>query len=196
MPMTALKMTKEMIDYLIKRTADGDMDALRQLYEEFKTPVYLISLTIVKDQSLAEDILQETFIGLKANASTYTQGTNGKAWILAIAKNMSKNCLRKRHYEIQDPFMEDDDGSNTYAKCIVNDDLLEGIVISEKLSALEKDEKQIVVLHVFSGLKLIEIAGLLELPYGTVLWKYSKALGKLRKLYNEDFNREGVDCDK
>ena len=186
--MAAIKIASKEIDYYIKRTAEGDMNALKRLYEEFKTPVYLISLTILKDSSLAEDILQETFIGLKASAKNYCQGTNGKAWILAIAKNMSKNYLRKRHYEIQDAFEENGEGASSFSKCVVDEDILEGIVISEKLNTLGAIEKQIVVLHIFSGLKLVEIAKLLEIPYGTVLWRYSKALGKLRSLYSADFN--------
>ena len=54
------------------------------------------------------------------------------------------------------------------------------VLLSALLEGLEETERQIVVLHALGGLKHRETAALLELPLGTVLARYSRAVKKLR----------------
>jgi RNA polymerase sigma factor (sigma-70 family) len=177
--------TENDIDTCISKTSQGDMTSLKMLYEQLRLPVYLVALSILKDHALAEDALQETFIAVKSSAKAYKTGTNAKAWVLSITRNICKDCLRNRRHETQ-PF--DDSIEQTAAEMSrgAEQDLLGSVVVSEKLAALEKDERSIIVLHVFAGLKLNEIAKLLSIPYGTILWRHSKAINKLKKLYNEE----------
>jgi len=190
----ASKIDSREVDLCISEVAKGNMNSLKQLYEQFKVPVYLLALVILKDRALAEDILQETFIGLRANAHTYSLGTNAKAWILSITRNLSKNCLRKRHYETSQSFDEDTEVCDK--KYTVETDMLDGIVTSDALNILDETQREIVVFHVFTGLKHTEISKLLCIPYGTVLWKYSVAMKKLRAFYNAEFSGEGVVDEK
>ena len=62
----------------------------------------------------------------------------------------------------------------------------------EALHTLTSEEYRIVSLHVFGGFKLTEIARYLDMPYGTVLWRYSECKKKLRRFYaaQEDTPKE------
>ena len=57
--------------------------------------------------------------------------------------------------------------------------------VERALSALSAEENQIVTLRVNAGLKFREIAAMLDLPLGTALWKYRRAIGKLRDILSE-----------
>ena len=49
------------------------------------------------------------------------------------------------------------------------------------LDYLDKLERQIVILHIFDKMKFREISDMLNMPLGTVLWQYNKAIKKLKK---------------
>lgn len=185
MPDYAINITEKDIDSYINKTSQGDMISLKMLYEQLRLPVYVLALSILKDHALAEDALQETFIAVKSSAKNYKTGTNAKAWVMSITRNICKNCLRNRRHETQP--LEDDIDEVAIQKMQVDEqDLLGSVVVSEKLNTLEKNERDIIVLHVFAGLKLNEVAKLLSIPYGTILWRYSKTINKLKKLYTSE----------
>ena len=62
---------------------------------------------------------------------------------------------------------------------------LETMLVGEALRVLSAGEYPVVVLHVFAGLKLTEIARYLDIPYGTVLWRYSEGKKKLKRYYEQ-----------
>ena len=70
----------------------------------------------------------------------------------------------------------------------VNPDVEERLLLEAAFKQISDDERNIIVLHVLSGLKHREIAQLLELPLATVLSKYHRALKKLKGLLEENAN--------
>lgn len=60
------------------------------------------------------------------------------------------------------------------------------MVLQTVLSRLSVEERQIVILHSVEGFKHREIAQILDLPLGTALSKYHRALSKLRKMLEEE----------
>ena len=62
-----------------------------------------------------------------------------------------------------------------------SDSMLDRMVLEAAMSVLDAEERQIVVLHAMTGFKHREIAEILDLPTGTVLSKYNRALKKMRK---------------
>ena len=78
---------------------DSDEQFIK-IYMQFKTPVYYLALSILNDAALAEDIMQETFIRVRANTHKYNSLDNIRTWIMKITRNLSYNCLRDRRFEI------------------------------------------------------------------------------------------------
>ena len=165
---------------LLFQIASGSKEALAQLYAETKSAIYGFALSILKNSHDAEDIMQEAYIRIYANAHTYKAQGKPLAWILTIVRNLALMKLREQKrvttlspedWEIPDVTYGPDDNK---------------LLVSALLNRLTDQERQIVVLHSLTALKHREIAALLDLPLPTVLSKYHRALEKLKKSMKEE----------
>ena len=166
------------LDEVLKRLARGDKTALEELYHETKSAIYGFSLSITKNPSDSEDVLQETYLKIWANADRYTAKGTPMSWILMIAKNLSLMKLRekKRHQDLEPEEWDMEFHIPDSAGTTEDRHLLEAA-----LNLLTLEEREIILLHAVSGLKHREIAELLDMALATVLSKYHRALKKLRK---------------
>ena len=161
-------------DSLIEKISNGDTDAFRELYESASKSVYGFALSILKNRYDAEDVLQDTFLRVYKNASGYKAKGKPMAWMLRITKNLALTRLREKskneEYNLSAEAPDFSFVENTDSR----------LLLEKLFTILSDDEKQIVVLHVTGGLKHRETAEILELPLGTVLAKYNRAIKKLR----------------
>lgn len=180
MVMTSSAHTNSSEEALLFQIASGSKEALAQLYTETKSAVYGFALSILKNSHDAEDIMQEAYIRIYANAHTYKAQGKPLAWILTIVRNLALMKLREQKrvttlspedWEIPDVTYGPDDNK---------------LLVSALLNRLTDQERQIVVLHSLTALKHREIAALLDLPLPTVLSKYHRALEKLKKSMKEE----------
>ena len=164
----------ELDEKLILRIADGDGAAFRDLYHQISGTVYGFALSLLKNKQDAEDVMHDTFIKIHSSAMSYRETGKPLAWILTIVRNLCYNKIRSGKV------CEDID---EYENLVYREDTdtVDRIVLKEALGILDVEERQIVVLHAMTGLKHREIAEILDLPTGTVLSKYSRALKKMRK---------------
>lgn len=167
------------MDYnkLIIEISKEDITSLEKLYRDLGPVVFGLALSILKSRTLAEDVLQDTFVRVKVAASSYRPGTNGRAWVLTIARNIAISIIRSSRYETYDEealFVESD-GIDHMQKSI------DSLVLRDTLSILDEQERQIVLLHAIKDLKHKEIAQIIDMPLGTVLWKYHRAIKKMNK---------------
>ena len=167
------------VEESIQAVADGNAGALKRLYEEFRLLVYAVAISILRNKPAAEDILQETFIRVYERAATYRPGTNPKAWIASIARNLAYDALRREKKQIT---------GNGCEPVNTTDHTLDRLDLTKALFQLEETERQIVVLHVVAGLKHAEIGEELGLPAGTVRWKYRRGLSHLAGIIGGDRN--------
>ena len=169
-------------EQLLVRIAAGDKAALAELYAQAKNPVYCFALSILRDSFAAEDVMQETFLQVWKSAPTYRPGgKNALTWILGITKHTALARLR----EGQRAGVPLEDAADQTDPCDAFRDCENRIVTQAMLAQLAQDEREIVVLHVVTGLKHREIAELLEMPLPTVLSKYRRSLKKLERLVRE-----------
>nr|WP_280521300.1 RNA polymerase sigma factor [Paenibacillus mangrovi] len=82
------------MDEALDSIVSGKIDSLQTIYKELRIPVYGLALSILQNKSWAEEIMQETFVRVYEKASNYRHGTNPKAWIISIARNLSYELLR------------------------------------------------------------------------------------------------------
>jgi len=167
------------IDGYAKKIAAGDESAFEELYSIMRTPVYAVCIGVVKHTGQAQDLTQDTFISVWENIS-YFQGKGLKSWILTIAKNKSLNALRKSKREVFSDFQEEN-----VADRYELDGVETRILLRAALDRLDDESRQIVLMK-NAGLKTKEIAALMEMPRGTVSWKYAEALKTLRKILTEE----------
>ena len=167
-------------DALIHRIADGDMDALRTLYDSVRGSVYGFALSIVKNAHDADDVLQETILRVYANAVNYRPQGKPLGWIFTIARNLAMDKVRHNGRTV--PTDERSLAVNLHTVADADDRIL----LRELLATLTDEERQILILHTVNGIKHREIAAVLGLPLGTVLSKYHRAVKRLKDTVKEE----------
>lgn len=176
------KLEKAMVDL-----QEGDSNALATIYDLTSRGVFTFILPILKDYATAEDIMQQTYVSVYEKISSYKKGTNARNWILTIAKNLAINEFNNKKKVVDFDYDEEQvipDGLYSL------DESLDTPTIKLANEILTDEEFKIVIMYVVGEYKHREIAEQLNLPLGTVTWKYKNALEKLRKEYERRLESE------
>jgi RNA polymerase sigma factor (sigma-70 family) len=88
-------------DTLMRRFCVGDEAAFEMLYQRHATPVLAFLKRMVRDEPLAEDLLQTTFVSFVRGRGRYIPGTSVRAWVFAIAANAGRDALRRRRASVE-----------------------------------------------------------------------------------------------
>ena len=89
-------MDKRQIDELMTKVAAGDNGAFLRLYEETRRGVYAFAYSYLGNRADAEDLAQEVYLSVKRKAYLYRPGTDARAWLFQVAKNLCLDELRRR----------------------------------------------------------------------------------------------------
>ncbi len=166
---------------LLPLVGQGDPEAFEVLYRSTEKAVYALALSILRNPHDAEDIVQETYLKVRAAAHLYVPQGKPLAWLFTITKNLCRDLLRGQSRTEATPDGAEDDLRFSYVS-----DPTDRLVLEAALKALGEEERQVVLLHAASGLKHREIARDLGLPLSTVLSRYSRALKKLQRYLTEE----------
>ena len=166
---------------LLPLVGQGDPEAFEVLYRSTEKAVYALALSILRNPHDAEDIVQETYLKVRAAAHLYVPQGKPLAWLFTITKNLCRDLLRGQSRTEAAPDGAEDDLRFSYVS-----DPTDRLVLEAALTALGEEERQVVLLHAASGLKHREIARDLGLPLSTVLSRYSRALKKLQRYLTEE----------
>ena len=165
------------LDGLLSRIGAEETEAFKLFYEQTRAAVYGFALSLLKNTHDAEDVTQSVYVNVYQTAAQYKSQGKPMAWVLTITKNLCFEKFRKTSREGEMPEYLENDISLSH-----NMNVDDKILVEFCLNKLNAEERKIVVLHAVSGLRHREIAQLLELPLGSVLSKYNRALGKIKKL--------------
>ena len=170
---------------LLKRVAEGDQEAFHQLYQNTDRTIYSFILSILKNPQDAEEVMQETYLKVWTNASSYQSQGKPLAWMFTIARNLCYMRFRDQKHQA-DVGLDELNGEETGEVCLPLEQMTDAIVLKAALSILKEDERQIVLLHASAGLKHREVAAGLGMPLATVLSKYNRAMKKLQQYLREE----------
>ena len=175
-----MNQTKEQrIIQLLKRK---DHYALNLLYENYSDSLYGVILKVTRNEEIAEDALQETFVKVWKNAHKY-DSSKAKlfTWLFRIARNTAIDKLRsfnnRYHKEVQI------DKSNVYILpgTNLNQDVLD---IKDHVGRLEEKYRIVLNALFFEGMTQQEASDELEIPLGTVKSRLKIGLRELKKVYD------------
>ena len=172
------KQQKIIIDEAIfPKIADNDMAAFEEFYRQTERVVYAFVLSTVKNHDDALDVVQDTYLKIRAAAHLYKPMGKPMAWVFTIARNLSISKLRfkQKHDSLETTDLEND---LSFSYVTDNDDRL---ILQTALKILSSEETEIILLHAISGFTHREIANNLEMKLSTVLSKYHRGLKKLKK---------------
>ena len=171
---------------LLAGLAAGRLEALDVLYERYKTMAYGIARRITGDDSLAEDVVQEAFLGAWRNADRYVAGRGSvKTWLLAIVHHRAIDAVRRRRPASELP--EEADGMRTPEPLTLPDvwgevaGRIDAGAVQTALTALPAPQREALELAYFGGLSQTEIAARTGVPLGTVKSRVRLALIAMRR---------------
>lgn len=170
-------MDRQLLENLSERLKEGDDSVITPIYQMTNRIIFSVAFSILKNEFTAQDVMQDTYIKMRASINSYESGTNFLAWLSQIARNFALMEYRKRKREVQIDPIEHEAVFGSVSMEFVE----KNPVLTAAMQALEEDERTIVLLHINGDLKHREIADVVQKPLGTVLWIYNKALKKLKE---------------
>ena len=169
---------------VLVRLADGELDALDDLYDRYKTMAYSIAYRITNDATLAEDVVQDAFLGAWRNAARYVEGRGSvKTWLLAIVHHRAIDAVRRRRPTIELPDVELPPPTalrlpDVWAEVSAG---LDADTVQGALATLSDVQREAIELAYFSGLTQQEIADRTATPLGTVKSRMRLGLLAMRR---------------
>jgi RNA polymerase sigma factor (sigma-70 family) len=187
-------MNKSISDYeLIMRFIKGEQSCFEKLIHRHKNKVFAYISLYIRDQALAEDIFQDTFLKVIQSVKAGKYADNGKflSWVMRIAHNLIIDHFRRikqMNTVSSDNYESDLFNSKRFAEDNVEDDMVKRQIhqdVRKMISHLPDDQREVVILRHYAGLSFREIAEITEVSINTALGRMRYALINMRKLMEE-----------
>lgn len=169
---------------LVQRAVSGDMTAFELLYRLTERSVYFTCLKLLANEHNAKDVTQDSFMTALEKLGTLEDGAKFPKWINVVAVNKCRAFFVKppeesldEHIEqggelTDDSFIPEDYVTDTEKRRVIMD------IIDTELSDVQR---QTVLLYYYNGMTAAEIAGVMDCPEGTVMYRLHAARKKLRE---------------
>lgn len=168
-------------DKLIEELQSGNEKAFERIYELYSQSTYGIIYSIIKDTSISEEVLQDVFIKIWNNASSYNS-KKGRffTWILNIARNASIDKIRSKDFKNKKLNLKSDNFVDILESKSNNIGKMDAIGLQKYIDILGPTCRKLIDLLFFKGFTQKETSEELEMPLGTVKTKNRVCIDKLR----------------
>lgn len=168
---------------LVSLVASSDEQALAELYDRFGRVAYGLALRILRDEALAQDAVQEAFLGVWRSADRYLpERAKASTWILTLVHRRAVDLVRREDRRRGEPLA---DAPEPVALSTVEGEATLGFqrrVVQEALKGLPADQREALELAYYGGLTQSELAERLGQPLGTIKSRMFMGLARLRDL--------------
>jgi len=156
---------------LLVAAGRGDQSAIGQLYDRFSGQMYGLAMRITQDATLAQDVVQEAFVGIWRNAARFdATRASARTWIMSIAHNRAIDAIRRRR-----PAQELPDPELPPPAALTSPDIwgevagrMDADSVRAAVMTLSPVQREAIALAYFGGLTQQEIADKTGAPLGTV----------------------------
>jgi RNA polymerase sigma factor (sigma-70 family) len=170
---------------LVALVARGDDVALAELYERFGRVAYGLALRVVRDTSLAEDVVQEAFLAVWRSAGRFVaERAKASTWILTLVHRRAVDLVRREQPRRAEPLEAAPQASSetTEDQAWLR---LQQTRVREALRKLPDQQREALELAYFGGFTQSELADRLGEPLGTIKSRMFSGLARLRELLAE-----------
>lgn len=173
---------------LVNRLSEADGAALSQLYRRFGRPCYSLARRICADDGLAEDVVQEVFLTLWRDPGRFDPARGSFAtWLLTLIHHKAVDSVRRESTVRRRVVSAPEAGENWSPTPAPGADQAAMVRVAagqvrEALHQLPLEQRQVLALAYFGGHTQREIAGLIEVPLGTVKSRMFAGVQRLRSL--------------
>jgi len=180
---------------LIEKIKQKDSRALEELYDRYERPIYSFAFKILKDQMLAEEVVQELFFRIWHASDKYEEN-KGKviSWMFTLTRNIAIDLVRKHNRRKAESLTESEQmeqiaEENSDISTQVTDNII-GEKVREVLNELNSEQKQIIEKIYFQGYTQQEVSDAFAIPLGTVKGRVRLAMKQLKQKMSRVIRRE------
>jgi RNA polymerase sigma-70 factor (ECF subfamily) len=167
---------------LIRRIAGGDQLAMRTLFARHRLPLYRWLLRIVRDETLAEDLLSDVFLDVWHQAASYKGRASVSTWLLAIARHKALSARRRRvDAELDAPIASTIADPGDDPEVALRKKNL-GELLRNSLASLSPEHGEVIDLVYYHGKSVKEVADIVGVGEATVKTRMFYARKKLAEL--------------
>lgn len=174
---------------LVGLVEGGNPDAFELLYDRHARVAFSLAFRLLGDRTEAEDLVQDAFLSIWKRSASYSPSRGSvRTWLLGIVHNRGVDRLRnqaagaRRQEALQGVALARQRTPDAADEAVA--EVMAGHV-RQGLDDLPPEQGQVISLAYFGGFTHHEIAGLLELPLGTVKSRMRLGLERLRSLLGE-----------
>jgi RNA polymerase sigma factor (sigma-70 family) len=168
---------------VVALTARSDEVALAELYDRYGRTAYGLALRVLRDESLAEDAVQEAFLAIWRGASRFIpERAKASTWILTLVHRRAVDLVRREERRRADPLPDGDFGGGGPSAEDSAWLRLERERVQSALSKLPDQQREALELAYYGGFTQSELAERLGEPLGTIKSRMFAGLARLREL--------------
>lgn len=173
------------LDALLQRAARGDETAFEQLYGACCKKLYATAYYILKNEALAEEVLQEACIKIWNNASRFDAGkASALTWMNRIVRNRALDVLRSqksRPTEIASEWEGPEHASENPGPLDLTDIAVSSEALSRCLDVLKEQQREVILMAYLYGHTHDELSRITGSPLGTIKAWIRRGLESLRQ---------------
>ena len=181
---------------------DGDDEAFEILYRRYEKPVLNFIYRLVMSASDVEELCQETFFRVARGKKKYKVTAKFKTWLFQIALNLCRDRLRRMkhrsHLSLNALMLSQDDEYVELQELISHPSSADPMkqvetgeqkaMVQQAIVSLPEEQRLVVIMREYHGLKFSEIADIMDCPVGTVKSHNYRARAKLKEVLAEYMN--------
>ncbi|MDA8271022.1 MAG: sigma-70 family RNA polymerase sigma factor [Actinomycetota bacterium] len=153
---------------LIHQIANGDSQALDELYHQYGKMILAHALFITSELSISEEVLQDTMLAVWRGAASFRGDASVRSWVISIARRQARDRIRRHRLKVVDDTNLLVQPSNDPSPELVALERADVKEVAEAIQLLSSSHKEVIGLIFGTGLSLSEVANVLEIPVGTV----------------------------
>lgn len=171
---------------LVDRLQNGNTAVFSDLVRRHQQGLLRLCIRLLKDQALAEDVVQESFVKAYQKIHLFEKRCSFKSWLYQIALNTGKNKLRV----MQKVFLDIEKAHLSVAPkaemSLFQKDAKK--LLARQIDQLPGKQKKALFLRIYEDLSFKEIAQIMQCPYDTAKANYRHGLMKLKKAFQKDLS--------
>ena len=183
---------------LIEKFREGDIDAFNLLVRRWEKNVFNFVLRYMGDREESKDVCQQTFVRTYRKLNRLKEPEKFSTWLYQIAINICRDELKKRHRRKTYSLQQLEDKSNGFENHlsklgpgdrthpeneVYQNDLAQ--LLNRALQTIPEEQRLVIIMKEYQGLKFTEIADVLKTPVNTVKSRMYYGLRALRKIFKK-----------
>ena len=167
---------------LVLRCKRGSTEALRRIYEKYKTDMLVLAMALLNDKSAAEDVMHDIFLSFVRDIEKFSLTGSLKGYLLTCLANRARNLNKAKHRQITDL-------DSTESVFSDSDEPLHAIICNEQLRQLSNamarlpyEQREVIMLHFQAGMTFRTIGRSFGISANTVKSRYQYGIEKLHSI--------------